>query len=68
MNSSAFRTERGTEVSAVTATEMQEVDRVAIESVGMSLLQMMENAGRNLSIHSRLLREDGPIVILAGAG
>jgi NAD(P)H-hydrate epimerase len=36
-------------VSAVTADEMRAVDCVAVEEVGLGLLQMMENAGRTLA-------------------
>lgn len=68
MSPSEFRTAAGTTVPAVTAREMQEVDRVAVENVGLDLLQMMENAGRNLAAHCRRLREEGSVVILAGAG
>ena len=45
----AFETADGTPVTAVTADEMREVDRVAVEDVGVDLLTMMENAGRNLA-------------------
>ncbi|NNC75647.1 MAG: NAD(P)H-hydrate epimerase [Acidimicrobiia bacterium] len=34
---------------AITRSDMVEVDRVMIEDLGISLLQMMENAGRNLA-------------------
>ncbi|ELZ21103.1 sugar kinase [Halosimplex carlsbadense 2-9-1] len=46
---------------------MREIDRVAVEEFGVSLLQMMENAGRNLARH---VRESGPepVVVLAGNG
>jgi NAD(P)H-hydrate epimerase len=51
----------------VTADEMREVDRVAIEKVGLGLLQMMENAGRTLAGFAGRLT-DGPIVVFAGNG
>jgi NAD(P)H-hydrate epimerase len=35
-------------VPAVTAAQMREVDRNMVEDLGVSLLQMMENAGRAL--------------------
>ena len=35
-------------MTAVTADEMREVDEVAVEELGVSLLQLMENAGRTL--------------------
>jgi len=67
MDTRAFRTETGRSVTAVTAAEMREIDRVAVEEFGVSLLQMMENAGRNLA---RCVREagPGPVVVLAGNG
>ncbi|MDZ7745816.1 MAG: NAD(P)H-hydrate epimerase [Halobacteriales archaeon] len=51
MSSSPFRTPAGVRVPAVTAEEMREVDRVAVDDVGLELLQMMENAGRTLASH-----------------
>lgn len=68
MSPSDFRTAAGMTVPAVTASEMREVDQVAVETVGLDLLQMMENAGRNLAAHCRQVREEGPVIILAGAG
>jgi NAD(P)H-hydrate epimerase len=44
-----FRTESGREVPSVTADEMREVDRVAVEGVELGMLQMVENAGRTLA-------------------
>jgi NAD(P)H-hydrate epimerase len=46
---------------------MRAVDRVAVEDVGLELLQMMENAGRILAGHVRGVR-DGPVVVVAGSG
>jgi NAD(P)H-hydrate epimerase len=43
-------------IPAVTATQMREVDRRMIEEYGIVLLQMMENAGRNLAELVRRLR------------
>jgi NAD(P)H-hydrate epimerase len=65
-----FRTETGTVVHAVTADQMREVDRVAVEKFGLGLLQMMENAGRNLAEHvlELLGGAGGAVTILAGAG
>lgn len=68
----SFMTEAGTEVPAVTADQMREVDRVAIEEVGPNLFQMMENAGRNLALSSiEMLGAEWrtkPVVVLAGTG
>ena len=64
-----FHTPDGQAVTAVTAEEMEDVDRVAVETVGLQLLQMMENAGRILAWHTRDVRGNGqPVVIVAGNG
>lgn len=69
MTSGHFETETETAVPAVTADQMREVDRVAVEEVGLGLLQMMENAGRSLADHARDLGPtDGPVAVLAGGG
>jgi NAD(P)H-hydrate repair Nnr-like enzyme with NAD(P)H-hydrate epimerase domain len=39
---------------AVTAAQMQEVDRIMTEDLGISLLKMMENAGRALAELTRI--------------
>ena len=44
-----FQTAAGLPVPAITAAQMREVDRIAVEEFGLGLLQMMENAGRNLA-------------------
>jgi NAD(P)H-hydrate epimerase len=44
-----FVTSAGVEVPAVTAEEMREVDRIAVEHYHLDILQMMENAGRSLA-------------------
>lgn len=51
MTDSLFETSEGLPVPAVTAGQMQEVDRIAVEEFGLSILQMMENAGRNLALN-----------------
>jgi len=67
-----FATETGIAVPAVTADQMREIDRIAVEETGPNLFQMMENAGRNLAILA--LRRLGShwrqtsILILAGSG
>jgi len=62
-----FETPTGRRVPAVTADEMRAVDRVALEEVGLQLLQMMENAGRGLArtVH---YRTDERAVVFAGNG
>src|SRR5690348_3974749 len=58
-------------VPAVTVAQMREVDRFMVEDLGISLLQMMENAGRALAeltrIHLGGVRRRR-VVVLAGRG
>ncbi|WP_416838299.1 NAD(P)H-hydrate epimerase [Haloferax sp. DFSO52] len=63
-----FETTDGVSVPAVTADQMRSVDRVAVEDVGLALLQMMEHAGRNLAEVARDAADGGSIVVLAGDG
>ena len=65
-----FRTEEGIVVPAVTADQMREVDRIAMEEFGLGILQMMENAGRNLAenVLDMLDGARGKVAILAGSG
>jgi hypothetical protein len=60
------------EVPAVTAEQMREVDRVAMQETGPNLFQMMENAGRNLAALSMELLGNGwqqaSYLVLAGSG
>lgn len=65
-----FRTKQGIRVPALTAEQMREVDRSAVEDFGLSILQMMENAGRSLAENAMdmLERTSGEVVILAGGG
>lgn len=60
-------------IPALTAAEMREVDRLMIEEFGISLVQMMENAGRGLADLARDLYGQGSardlkVVVLAGSG
>ncbi len=68
----SFFTPQGIEVPAVTADQMRELDRIAIQETGPNLFQMMENAGRNLALHAiEMLGErwkTANIVVLAGLG
>ena len=67
MTANSFLTADGLVVPAVTAAEMREVDRIAIEETGPNLYQMMENAGRNLALTAiEMLGHDwhrSPIVV-----
>jgi len=65
-----FRTEDGIVVPSVTADQMREVDRIAVEEFGLGILQMMENAGRNLAenVIDLVGETGGDVAILAGGG
>ena len=59
-------------IPALTTEQMIEVDRLMIEEYGIALIQMMENAGRNLATLARRLLNgnviDRDIIALCGAG
>lgn len=59
-------------IPALTAVQMAEVDRLMIEEYGILLIQMMENAGRNLAEQARRMLGGGlaghRIVVLCGRG
>jgi NAD(P)H-hydrate epimerase len=69
-----FRTESGIVVPAVTAGQMRTIDRLAVEEFGLSLLQMMENAGQILAAQAMAMlpaaREPASalVAVLAGSG
>jgi YjeF-related protein N-terminus len=67
-----FGTDTGKEVPAVTAAQMREVDRIAIEETGPNLFQMMENAGSNLAAQALealgVRWREALVVVLAGPG
>ncbi len=72
MNTSDILTYTG-QVPTVSTQQMIEVDRAMMEDYGIDLVQMMENAGRNLAHLARLRFLDGQpqgkkVVILAGTG
>jgi NAD(P)H-hydrate epimerase len=49
--------------------QMREIDRVAVEEFHLGILQMMENAGRNLATHALLMKPAGGLItVVAGAG
>jgi NAD(P)H-hydrate epimerase len=63
----------GGEIPYLTSDQMVEVDRAMIETYEIELIQMMENAGRNLAhlARGRFLGGDPrgkKIVVLAGTG
>ena len=63
---------------ALSTEQMREVDRLMVEDYQIRLLQMMENAGRNLALLAKRILaadddpedalQDRPIVVLAGRG
>jgi NAD(P)H-hydrate epimerase len=60
-------------ISSLTTAQMIEVDRIMLEDYRIELIQMMENAGRNLAHLARTRFLDGKpngrnIIILAGSG
>ncbi len=60
-----------TNVPAVTTAQMVEVDRLMMHAYGITLVRMMENAGRNLAdlARAKLGRLEGKtILVLAGGG
>ncbi len=62
-----------TAVPYVSADQMREVDRLAVDEFGITLLQMMENAGRALArlARERFLAGDARgkhVLVLAGSG
>ena len=64
---------RGPDVPFISTDQMREVDRAMIEDYGITLVQMMENAGRALAhlARSRFLGGDPRnrrVVVLAGPG
>lgn len=62
---------KGLSVPAVTVEQMREVDRLMIEEYGILLIQMMENAGRNLATLVSTIARGGPgksVLLLAGRG
>lgn len=68
MDASPFVGPEGRPVAAVTAAEMREVDRVAVEEVGLDLPRMMEHAGRGLAEAVLDRRGDAGVTVLVGNG
>lgn len=65
-----FYSDTGVHIPALSKKQMREVDRIAVEKFNLGILQMMENAGRNLAQLSSTLLKDvpGSVVVLAGPG
>ena len=61
------------EVPSITSDQMRLVDQIMVDEYGISLIQMMENAGRNLAHLARKRFLDGDpqgrhVLVLAGSG
>lgn len=59
-------------IPLLSTQQIREVDRLMIEVYQIELIQMMENAGRNLALLAKRLLDnditDRPVVVLAGRG
>ena len=63
-----FSTRPFAAVPTVTVEQMREVDRLMVEEAGISLPQMMENAGRSLAAVVMTRDPGSPVTVLAGSG
>ena len=71
MTEQIFFTLEGNLIPHVTESQMREVDRIAVEDFRLGILQMMENAGRNLALHAMEMLDNQPgkiITCAAGSG
>ncbi len=58
----------GTGLPSITTDQMREVDRVMVEDLHIDLVQMMENAGRNLARLAATRFRPATVTVLAGPG
>lgn len=63
-----FPTAPASSIPAVTAEQMREVDRVAVEDLDLLLIQMMENAGVRLADLALRRFQPGAVAVLCGRG
>lgn len=67
-----FGSLRDVRIPLITTQQMREVDRLMTEKYGIQLLQLMENAGRNLAELVRKLLgnsvQDKHVIVVAGKG
>ena len=61
-----MRTVSRTAVPALTTEQMREVDRAMVEDLHIELVQMMENAGRNLAELAITRFSPASVTVLAG--
>jgi len=63
-----MRTVSRSAVPALTTDQMRDVDRAMVEDLHIELVQMMENAGRNLAELAIIRFSPASVTILAGPG
>jgi NAD(P)H-hydrate epimerase len=63
-----FPTVPASSILALTADQMREVDRVAVERFGLLLIQMMENAGSRLAELAMRRFQPTAVTVLSGRG
>jgi NAD(P)H-hydrate epimerase len=68
MDLSEYPVVSGTSVGWVSQAEMAEIDRVMVDDLGIWLIQMMENAGRNLARVAIEVFAPSLVAVLAGTG
>ena len=68
MNRDCYPTIAGDEIGWLTEEQMIEVDRIMISDLHIELIQMMENAGRNLARLVLDIAQPGTAIVLAGSG
>lgn len=68
MNTSTIPTVEADSLAWITTADMIEVDRVMIEELHIELIQMMENAGRNLAQLALALWQPKRVAVYAGPG
>ena len=56
------------DLPAITREQMEEVDRVMIDDLHIALVQMMENAGRNLAALAQQRFRPSTVTVMAGSG
>lgn len=68
MNETNYPQVDGDRVTWVSAADMIEVDRIMMEDLGIGLIQMMENAGRNLARLVLDLLQPSTVAVAVGPG
>jgi len=55
-------------IPGLTEQQMREVDRIMVDDLGIELMQMMENAGRNLAALALRRFRPASVIVMAGPG